>query len=217
MKVRSKKDSTGYKKISLIDEFGLNMSYNMAAKVRPLSDLNMRVRLKLTKTYTFSMNAVFATYAYEFDENGNVRVGEKTEYSQGRFGRFQGMTQNLSYTFNNQTFRKLLGLISKSHRNIKPDDKDKDDDEEDDDEDEDETDPEMQNVDPERKRGRMGTKAHPRRSAERRRRRHVDREHGPSRARERSRTRSNAIRAFARNAKELAHVRRARRAARAVP
>ena len=155
MKVRSKKDSTGMKKISLIDEYGLNMSYNMAAKVRPLSDLNMRVRLKLTKNYTFSMNAVFATYAYEFDKNGNVRVGEKTEYSQGRFGRFQGMTQNLSYTFNNQSLRKLMGLFSKSHRSLNTDTED---DEDDDEYDEDETDPEMQNVDPERKRGRRGAK-----------------------------------------------------------
>ena len=155
MKVRSKKDSTGMKKISLIDEYGLNMSYNMAAKVRPLSDLNMRVRLKLTKNYTFSMNAVFATYAYEFDKNGNVRVGEKTEYSQGRFGRFQGMTQNLSYTFNNQSLRKLMGLFSKSHRSLNTDTED---DEDDDEYDEDDTDPEMQNVDPERKRGRRGAK-----------------------------------------------------------
>lgn len=157
MKVRTKKDSTGFKKISLIDEFGLNMSYNMAAKVRPLSDLNMRLRLKLTKSYTFSMNAVFATYAYEFDNNGNVRVGEKTEYSQGRFGRFQGMTQNLSYTFNNQSFKKLLGLFSKTQRNNVADEE-QDDEDDDDEYDEDDTDPEMQNVDPDRKKGRMGAK-----------------------------------------------------------
>lgn len=153
MKLHSK-DSVNQKKISLIDEFGLNMSYNMAAKVRPLSDLNMRLRLKLTKSYTYSMNAVFATYAYEFDNNGNVRVGEKTEYSQGRFGRFQGMSQNLSYTFNNQTFKKLLGMLNKSNKSLKVDEeKDEDEDEYDD-----ETDPEMQNVDPERKKGRMGAK-----------------------------------------------------------
>ena len=155
MKINSKRDSTGVKKISLIDEFGLNMSYNMAAKVRPLSDLNMRVRLKLTKSYTFSMNAVFATYAYEFDKNGNVRVGEKTEYSQGRFGRFQGMSQNLSYTFNNQSFKKLLGLFSKSRSSI---DANKDDEDDEDEYDEEEDDMEMQNVDPERRKGRMGAK-----------------------------------------------------------
>lgn len=155
MKLRAKSDSANsFKKISLIDEFGLNMSYNMAAKVRPLSDLNMRVRLKLTKSYTFSMNAVFATYAYEFDENGNVRVGEKTEYSQGRFGRFQGMSQNLSYTFNNQSFKKLLGLFNKSKSmNVNQDNDNVADDEE-----EDEEEMDMPNVDPDRRKGRMGGK-----------------------------------------------------------
>ena len=87
MKVRTDKDSTGYRKISLIDELGGSLSYNMAAKRRPWSDLNLRTRIKLTKKYTYSMNAVFATYAYEKDENGRVYVGDHTEWSRGRFGR----------------------------------------------------------------------------------------------------------------------------------
>ena len=107
MKIRTKNDSV--KKISLIDELGANLSYNMAAKSRPWSDLSTRIRIKTPWNYTFSMNAVFATYAYEFDDKGRVRVGDKTEWSQGRFGRFQGMSQNLSYTFNNETFRKWFG------------------------------------------------------------------------------------------------------------
>ena len=147
MKLRSDRDSTGEKKISLIDELGMSMSYNMAAKKKPWSDLNMRLRLKLTKSYTFSSNAVFATYAYEFDKNGNVFVGDHTEWSQGRFGRFQGMSHNLSYTLNNQKLKKLLGMkdtFGKRSGN-------KDDDEDDD---EDETDPDMQNVDPDRKKAR---------------------------------------------------------------
>jgi hypothetical protein len=103
MKIKSDDDSTGFKKISLIDELGASMSYNMAAKERPLSDLNTRLRLKLTKSYTFSLNAVFATYAYEADSVGATPyVGNRTEYSYGRFGRFQGMSQNLSYTLDNK-------------------------------------------------------------------------------------------------------------------
>lgn len=103
MKVRSDKDSTGMKKISLIDELGASMSYNMATDIRPWSDLSTRLRLKLTKSYTFNMNAVFATYAYELDENGNPRLSDHTTlYSQGKFGRFQGMSQNLSYTLDNK-------------------------------------------------------------------------------------------------------------------
>ena len=113
MKLRTDKDSTGYKKISLIDELGASLSYNMAAKTRPWSDLNMNIRIRTPWKYTFSMNAVFATYAYEFDENGKVRVGDRTEWSHGRFGRFQGMSQNLSYTFSNETFRKWFGKEKK--------------------------------------------------------------------------------------------------------
>lgn len=109
MKVKSDKDSTGVKKISLIDELYAGISYNTAAKVQPWSDLNMRLRLKLTKSYTFNMSARFATYAYTFNENGQVVEGNRTEWSYGRFGRFQGMSQNFSYTFNNDTWKKWFG------------------------------------------------------------------------------------------------------------
>ena len=109
MKVKSSKDSTGEKKISLIDELSARISYNMAAKTKRWSNLNTNLRLKLWKNYTFSMSAVFATYAYKYDDNGNVIEGDRTEWSYGRFGRFQGMSQNISYTFNNQTFKKLFG------------------------------------------------------------------------------------------------------------
>ncbi len=150
MKVYSDKDSTGYKKISLIDEIGGSLSYNMAASSKPWSDLSTRLRLKLSKNYTFSMNAVFATYAYEMDEDGDVYVGDKTEWSQGRFGRFQGMSQNLSYTFNNSTFAKLFGKGKKGKGDDDDDTGGLADDEED------ITDPEMQNVDPDRARAKNG-------------------------------------------------------------
>lgn len=109
MKWRTKSDSL--KKVSIIDELGANLSYNLAAKEKPWSNLNTRLRLKLSKNYTFSLNATWATYAYEFNENGQVVVGNRTEWSYGRFGRFQGMSQNLSYTFNNQTFTRLFSLF----------------------------------------------------------------------------------------------------------
>ncbi len=153
MKLYSKKDTTGFKKISLIDEIGASLSYNMAAKTRPWSDLSTRLRLKLSKNYTFSMNAVFATYAYEFDDNGNVYVGDRTEWSYGRFGRFQGMSQNISYTFNNGTFKKIRNKLL----GIATSDADEDKDEEDE-EDEEDIDPEMQNVDPDRRRGESGAR-----------------------------------------------------------
>ena len=109
MKIKSDKDTTGIKKISLIDQLSANMSYNAAAQTRPWSDLSMTLRLKLTKSYTFNMNASFATYAYQYDKNGNIVVGDRTEWSYGRFGRFQGYSGSFSYTLNNDTWKKWFG------------------------------------------------------------------------------------------------------------
>ena len=114
MKVKSDKDSTGFKKISIIDELGASMSYNTAAKEKQWSDLSMTLRLKWWKNYTFNMNAVFATYAYDLDKDGKPYVGNHTEWSRGRFGRFQGMSQNISYTLNPEKIRKLFGGGKKS-------------------------------------------------------------------------------------------------------
>lgn len=105
MKVKSDKDSTGVKKLSIIDELGASLSYNMAAKTQPWSNLTTRLRLKWGK-FSLNLNSTWATYAYEFDKNGSVVVGNRTEWSYGRFGRFQGMSKNFSYTFNNQTWNK---------------------------------------------------------------------------------------------------------------
>ncbi len=109
MKVKSDKDTTGVKKISLIDQLSANISYNAAAKEKPWSNLSMNLRLKLTKSYTFNMNAQFATYAYQFNENGQVVEGNRTEWSYGRFGRFQGYSGSFSYTLNNDTWKKWFG------------------------------------------------------------------------------------------------------------
>ena len=125
MKWRTKSDSL--RKVSLIDELGATLSYNLAAKTRPWSNLTTRLRLKLSKSYTFSLNAVFATYAYEFNERGQVVVGERTEWSYGRFGRFQGMSQNISYTFNNDTWKKIKKLFGSDDEEKSLDEEDVDD------------------------------------------------------------------------------------------
>ena len=108
MKVKSDDDSTGYKKISLIDRLDLSMSYNMAAKVHPLSDLGVNLSLKWWKNYTFNLNAVFASYAYDLDANGMPYVGNRTLWGMGKFGRFQGMSQNINYTLTPEKLKKLF-------------------------------------------------------------------------------------------------------------
>ncbi|GAA6529263.1 hypothetical protein LPYR103PRE_12360 [Segatella asaccharophila] len=108
MKVKSDKDSTGFKKISLIDELGATMSYNAAASYHRWSDLSVRMRLKWWKNYTFNFNGMFSTYAYELDQNGDPYVSNHTEFGKGRFPRFQGMSQNISYTLTPDKIKKFF-------------------------------------------------------------------------------------------------------------
>lgn len=129
MKMKSDKDTTGYKKISLIDQLSGDLSYDIARK--RWSDLSLNVRLKLTKSYTFNMNARFATYAYKFDENGRVVESDRTEWSYGRFGRFQGYSGSFSYTLNNDTFKKLFGKDEEKEEKDKNKNPDSEDEEED--------------------------------------------------------------------------------------
>ena len=152
MKIKTDNDTTGFKKISLIDELGGSMSYNMAAKVRPWSDLSMRLRLKLTKSYTFNLNAVFASYVYEADSVGATpRLSEHTTYwGQGKIGRFQGMSQNLSYTLDNSKVSNFIKWLKGEKVSKKKKDEEKEDDY---DENETET-----NLDPEMEKAKHGAK-----------------------------------------------------------
>ena len=123
MKVKSDDDSTGVKKISLIDELKLSSYYNFATDIRPLGDLNVSLRLKLSKSYTLNLSTVFKSYVYEADSvGGTPRESENVTYwQQGKFGRFTGLSQNLSYTLNNE---KVMNFI-KRLRGEKVDKKDK--------------------------------------------------------------------------------------------
>ena len=84
----------------------------MAAATRPWGDLGLNLRLKLSKNYTFSMSSSFKTYGYKFDKNGNVVENDRTEWSYGRFGIFQGYGSSFSYTFNNETWKKWKEKLS---------------------------------------------------------------------------------------------------------
>jgi len=151
MKIRDRNDSL--KKVSIIDELGGSMSYNMSAKTRPWSDLSTRIRLKLTKRYTLNLNAVFASYVYEADSVGATpRVSDhKTYWGMGKIGRFQGMSQNFSYTLDNSKVSNIIKWL-KGERPEKKSNRDNQDDEWDD---EDENDVDT-NLDRDLERGKHG-------------------------------------------------------------
>ena len=116
MKVKTDKDSTGVRKVSLIDELGMSMSYNTAATVRPWSNLTTRLRMKFTKSYTFSLNTTWPTYGYVWSQDANgklaIQQDDQEMWLRGHLPHFPGMSQNLSYTFNNQTWGKWKEKIN---------------------------------------------------------------------------------------------------------
>ena len=107
MKVKSDRDSTGVRKISLIENLSANMSYNMAADSMKWSNLNTSILIKLTKNFNLQMSATWDTYTYQLDRYGNpVRVN-KPRWTVGKgIGRLSSTGTSFSYTFNNDTFKK---------------------------------------------------------------------------------------------------------------
>jgi hypothetical protein len=104
-------DSIGEKKISLIDKLSGSISYNLAADSFQWSDLSTAVRIKFGKIYTMNLNLMWDTYTWTIDEGSNSpRRVNKTRWEAGKgFGRLRSTGTAFSYTFNNETLKKLLG------------------------------------------------------------------------------------------------------------
>lgn len=115
MKVRSSQDSTGTKKISLIDNLSIGTSYNLAVDSFKWSNIQVGLRLKLSKSYTLNLNMTFDPYTYEAKRNANGEVtGRRVDVLRWNkpgkgIGRLMNTGTNFSYTFNNQTFKNLFG------------------------------------------------------------------------------------------------------------
>ena len=113
MKIKSEDDTTGFKKISLIDEFKLSTNYNFATDIQPMGPVNATLRLKLSKSYTLNLSTSFASYVYEADSVGATpRISNnKTYWEQGKIGRMQSLSQNFSYTLNNEKIGNFIKLL----------------------------------------------------------------------------------------------------------
>ncbi|MBR1804193.1 MAG: LPS-assembly protein LptD [Muribaculaceae bacterium] len=109
-KVKSDQDSTGFKKISLIENLTLSQSYNMAADSLRWSNLSTSILLRLTKGFNLNLNATWDVYKYGLNESGApVRINKLRLFHGGGWGRLSSTGTSFSYTFNNDTFRKLFG------------------------------------------------------------------------------------------------------------
>ena len=107
MKVKSENDSIGEKKVSLIENFTLSESYNMAADSMNWSNLNTSIMLRLMKNFNLNLSATWDVYTYQLNEAGNpVRVNIPRWKAGKGIGRLSSTGTSFSYTLNNQTFSK---------------------------------------------------------------------------------------------------------------
>lgn len=104
-KIRSKDDSTGLKKIKILERLSLNGSYNMAAEQFNLSNISLAASSTLlNRLVNMNYNATFDPYA--IDEESNQRVNEFA------FNRGQGLARvtvqrfTLGTRLSPQTFKK---------------------------------------------------------------------------------------------------------------
>ncbi len=106
-------DSTGQqKKVSLIDDLSFNWGYNFAAdSFKWGENIATNLRLKLG-TYTLNLNMQMDPYTYKNIGTAEKPVGrrvDKLRIASGKgMARLRSTGTSFSYTFNNDTFKKLF-------------------------------------------------------------------------------------------------------------
>lgn len=107
MKVKSDKDTTGVKKISLIENLSLSESYNFAADSLRLSPLQANIMLRLVKNFNLNINSTWDPYVYRLNEAGTPVQVDRLRIQEGKgLYRLSSAGTSFSYTFNNDTFRR---------------------------------------------------------------------------------------------------------------
>jgi len=108
-KVRSDQDSSGYKKISIIDNLTTSLSYNMIAdSMKWSTTLPVNATFKWGKNSTMNLSATFDMYRY--DQNG--RYYDRLRIADGMLPRLMRTGYSWSYSLNNEKLAKLFGYGS---------------------------------------------------------------------------------------------------------
>ena len=119
MKIVNRNDTTGkqpFKVVSLIDQFKISGGYNFIADSMNWSLFNVNLRIKIPKVnYTINLSTNLDPYMYELNAFGTPVRTNKQYWHNGRFPHWSGTNFSLSYTFNNDTFKKWKAKID-SHK-----------------------------------------------------------------------------------------------------
>lgn len=126
MKVKSDADSSGVKKISLIENLTVSQSYNFAADSMRWSNINANIMLRLVKNFNLSLNTTWDVYTYQLNSAGNpVRVNIPRWKAGKGLAKLSSTGTSFSYTLNNDTFRKKSDSKDKGKKKNSSEDIDK--------------------------------------------------------------------------------------------
>ncbi len=110
-KVRSDKDSTGYKKISIIDNLTTSISYNLAAdSMRWSSTIPVSMVIKMGKNSTMNLSGSFDTYMYGLTSSGSPHHIDKPRWEVGKFPRLMNTGYSYSFQLNNKKLAEWFGF-----------------------------------------------------------------------------------------------------------
>lgn len=105
-KIRSDKDSTGYKKFSIIDNLTTSISYNLVAdSMRWSATLPVSATFKWGKQTTMNLQAQFDNYEYDY----SGRHIDRFRIAHGAFPRLMSTGYSWSYQLNNKKLAEWFG------------------------------------------------------------------------------------------------------------
>lgn len=106
MKVKDSKDSTGFRKISILESLNFSSSYNFLADSMKWSMINMSGRTKILGT-NINFNATFDPYGVDVNKNGNpVRVNKSALHQNGKLLRLEGASMSFGFNLSPETFKR---------------------------------------------------------------------------------------------------------------
>jgi hypothetical protein len=106
MKVPSKKDSTGTKRIGLVEGLSFNGNYDVLKDSMKLSDLSMALRLKPLKVLSVVASAVWSPY--NWNDSTGADVKDFALEQRKKLGRYKSFNLATTLTLTNKAGQKIL-------------------------------------------------------------------------------------------------------------
>ena len=112
MKMPSKRDSTGFKKINLIEGLSMNGSYDMLRDSFKLSDISTQMRIKPLEFWNIVAGANYSFYDWDSTGRSINRFAISSE-NNGALGRIMRYDVASTFTFSSKEGQKIIGETDK--------------------------------------------------------------------------------------------------------